>query len=510
MAEIDNSDNSNNSYQEFIKVGKEISVDPQQAIELAEKDLDFLAGLVLAEELLFKFPLMFHVLWGFLKEKVHLFRDFSKLAIGIPRGFAKTTLMKIFVVYLILFSNKKCIVVISYIEDHAINIIKDVCDWLSHPNIVLLFGDWSLNQDRKQQNCKIFAFRGRKIVLGAIGSNGSIRGLNIGNARPDVMIFEDFQKKKESENEELSKNLYADMIGTFMKSNSPFGCLYIFVANMYPTPGSILKKLKMNPDWKSFIVGAILEDGSSLWEELHPIKLLLEEYMSDLNAGCPEVFLAEKLNDENAGIKAGIDITKLPKCPFDEHEPPQGRAIVIDPALNNPKSDYNGIGLVGVYDGVPVLEKVKLGRYSPFELIKFAIILGFQTNTRLICVENVAMQSTYLFWFNKVCQDNGIEGFHFMPLSVGGYSKNSKIKTFLTEFSKGEVFVRPSVMPELLSEIIKWDPMKTKNQDTVLDLGTFCKKVIEQYMDLMLMPDDLEIQNFAKATPRTLEENCTF
>ena len=71
---------------------------------------------------------MYLAIWDFMKSKVHLHRDFSKLAIGIPRGFAKTALMKLWIIYCILFTMKKFVLVISSNEDHAINIIKDVCD----------------------------------------------------------------------------------------------------------------------------------------------------------------------------------------------------------------------------------------------------------------------------------------------------------------------------------------------------------------------------------------------
>jgi len=487
-----------------------VEVNPAESIALAENNLNFLGALCLAEKMLFLFPPMFVAIWDFLKSKVNLPRAFPQLAIGIPRGFAKTTIIKIWVVFLILFTNKRCIMIISYIEDHAQNIIKDVCTMLSSPNITTLFGEWNVNIERDRVDCKIFSFRGRKIILGALGSGGSIRGLNLENERPDVMIFEDYQKKKDSENEELSNKMYEDMLGTWMKACSPFGCMYIFVANMYPTTGSILKKLKNNSDWLSFIVGAILADGSSLWEELQPIAQLLDEYERDLRAGHPEVFLAEKLNDENAGLKVGIDITRLPRFPFDEDEMPFGRAIVIDPALDNPNSDYNGIGLVGLFDGIPTLEKVKLAKYSPLELIKQALILGVQTQTRLICVENASYQASLLFWFTKICTDNNIEGFHFMPLNIGIKSKNAKIMESLKSWIAKEVHVKDEVRPVIINEIIKFQPLKRNNQDTCLDLLTFCKKVVEQYSELMAMPYEPEMVTANSARPLTESENCSF
>ena len=81
---------------------------------------------------------------------------------------------------------------------------------------------------------------------------------------------------------------------------------------MYPTQGSILRKLKDNPYWTKFIVGGILADGTSLWEELQPIQQLLLEYQNDVASGNGDIFLAEVLNDETAGLKAGIDLSQNP------------------------------------------------------------------------------------------------------------------------------------------------------------------------------------------------------
>ena len=511
--EATNPDIDSSSNEEFTAT----TVDPEDVRKKAEQDLNLLAALCFAEHMKYLFPEMFLVIWELLKSKVHLFRDFSKLAIGIPRGFAKTTLIKLWIVYCILFTKKSFVLVVSYNEDHPESILKDVCEMLSAPNVIALFGDWQTNKEIDQQALKVFKFRGRQIILKAVGAKGGIRGVNYGNKRPDLIIFEDYQKKAESEDEQISLKLYKDMIGTVMKANSPFGCMYIYVANMYPTPGSILKKLKENADWISLIVGAIIVNEKtgeieSLWEDLQPLEQLLEEYESDLRADCPEVFLAEKLNDEHAGIKAGIDITKIPRFPWDADELPQGRAVVIDPSLDNPTSDYNGIGLIGLYDGIPALERTLLRRFSPFELIKTALIMAYEARCRLICVENVAYQASLLFWFTKICQDNGIEGFIFMPLNVQGTkSKNAKIMAGLKGLEKKEVFVKDEVRPLLINEIIKFNPLKRNNQDTCLDLLTFAPKVVEQYQDMMLMDSEPEYQQVTNgAAPRNIEENCLF
>ena len=120
---------------------------------------------------------------------------------------------------------------------------------LNEPNIKTIFGDWKLGCEKDTQDIKKFGFRGRNIILAGIGAGGSLRGLNLKNERPDVMVFEDVQTRECADSEVQSKALLQRMLGTAMKAKSPHGCIYVFLGNMYPTKWSILKKLKENPRW---------------------------------------------------------------------------------------------------------------------------------------------------------------------------------------------------------------------------------------------------------------------
>ena len=86
---------------------QEASFTREEVVALAEISLDFLAGLCMPTIYQYAYPLVFLSVWDWLCKYAHKARDFSRLALGLPRGFGKTTLIKIFIIWLILFSKKK-------------------------------------------------------------------------------------------------------------------------------------------------------------------------------------------------------------------------------------------------------------------------------------------------------------------------------------------------------------------------------------------------------------------
>jgi hypothetical protein len=161
-----------------------VDVEAQQAAELAKTNLDFLAGIALPEIYRYAFPPVYLAIWAWILEYIHKTRDFSQLAIGLPRGFGKTLVIKLVILYAILFTNKRFIIVFSETEDKAISILSDVMDMLNEHNIKALFGDWSVGKIIDQQVKKVFGFRGRTIILKAAGAGTGIRGITEKNLTP--------------------------------------------------------------------------------------------------------------------------------------------------------------------------------------------------------------------------------------------------------------------------------------------------------------------------------------
>ncbi len=494
----------------------QVSVSTTEAQELAKQSLDFLAALALPLVFRYAFPPVFKAIWTWLLSYIHRERDFSQLAIGLPRGFAKTTFIKIFLLYVILFTRRTFILITANSLPKAIAIVSDVCDFLDEPNIKALFGDWRLGLETDQQVLKKFGFRGRTIILAA-GTVESVRGLNVKHQRPDVMVFDDIQSRQDADSETVSQQIETDLYGTAMKAKSPHGCLFIFVGNMYPTKWSLLRRIKQNPTWIKFIAGGLLqrEDGEveSLWEDLQPKAQLLKEFENDQRSGRPEVFYAEVLNDENASVNLLIDTSKIPACPYEDDFPSsqhQGNFIIIDPSNDKENSDAVSLGYFEIWDGKPVCREIVEGRLSPGDTIKEAIKLCFKWNCTLVAIESNAFQYSLLYWSGVICAQAGIIGINFVDVYSGQRSKNARILDMFKALLAGETYLSSEARAPVISQIISFNPTKTKNVDGILDLVTYAPKVMELYGEYIASQLTLNLQDVNAIPIRSAEETCTF
>lgn len=459
---------------------QELAFNPREVEEICKNDVDFLAGLALPHIFKYFFPDTYIQVWNWFLSYIYKPRDFSQLALGLPRGFGKTTFVKIMLLFIILFTNRKFIVVFCENQSKANNIVSDVIDMLNELNIKRVFGDWNIGKETDRLDLKKFGFRGRNITLMA-GTIETARGINLKHERPDIMLFDDIQSRVCAESQIQSETLEREMIGTAMKAKSPHGCLFIFIANMYPTKWSILRKLQQNPNWIKFIVGGILADGTSLWPELQPIEQLMQELENDVAMGHPEIFVAEVLNDPNAQANNLIDLSRLKPYPWQDDDIPGGNFVIIDPAGDKQKSDAVSVGYCEIHDEIPVLRDIVEDRLSPLDTIREAVKFCMKYNCRLVAIESTAYQASLCFWSQYLCEQMGIEGIQFVEIYPGSYSKISRILNAIKSYAKGEINIHTSCRVAVHLQITQFNPMKRDNVDGLLDLLTYMPKVIEMY-----------------------------
>ena len=463
-----------------------IGLSRDEVIEACKKDLNFFAALCLPDIYKFPFPPVFQAVWQLLTDDANRDTGQQRLAIGLPRGFGKTILLKLYSAYLILLTDRQFILVCCNTAALSANFIADVSDILCSPNILSVFGDWRIAMEKESQELKKFTFRGRPCIFAALGAGGSPRGLNIKFVRPDVIIMDDMQSREEAESQVESTKGLSWMLGTLMKTKNSSRCQFLFVGNMYPFEGCILKKLKNNPAWYSFVCGAILADGQSVWPELRSVEDIMEEFENDCSMGHPEIFFSEVMNDEEAGNRAGIDIGKIavweePPPHFPAHA--ESGFTIIDPSVGKKKSDAVAIGTILIFDGIPVLWDVKVDSFNPMQQVEESFKQAITWEVSSILVESVAYQATLAFWMNYFRMQRGIEGFSAKEIYPGVAQKNSRIIEMLKQLtaSTPRLKIHPRVRTQFLHQVLHFNPVRTKNVDDILDLLAYAYPAMAQY-----------------------------
>lgn len=463
----------------------DITVARDEALLAAKNDMNFLAALAAPEVFQYFFPPIFLAIWQLLTTAVQENRGQHKLAIGLPRGFAKTFVAKLFVLYTILFTDRKFILVVCNTEDHAQNFLSDVMDLLSSDNIVRVFGNWRVAKETDSLLKKKFYFRGRPVIIAGLGKNGSPRGLNIKYVRPDVLVMDDMQSRENAKSPAESKADLEWMMGTLLKANNKERCTFIYIGNMYPYDGTILKKLKENSIWTTFITGAILEDGDSLWPELRSVEDILQELEDDEAMGCPEIFYSEVMNDDKAGTRSGVDFGRINIWKPQSTMPlfPHAGFVIIDPSAAKKKSDDVAIGVCKIYDNEPVLEEVLTGRFDPMQQCRESIKLALKHGLTAIIVEDVAYQSTLIFWMQQVLAQLQLQNIKILPINPRGASKNYRIIEMLKQLTaqRQRIYITPAVRSVVVHQITYFDPTKTNNKDDILDILAYFPLVQAQY-----------------------------
>lgn len=485
---------------------QQVSLGRSDAIKGMRESLDFLAANILTSIYAYGYPPILKAMWQLICTSALKTVGKDRFALGIPRGFSKTILLKLYVCWCILFTDRKFILVICVIEGRAQDFLADVAMMLDSLNIITLFGNWRVKMTKDTQGLYKFSFRGRDIILAGLGAGGSPRGLNINFVRPDLVIMDDIQKKEEAGNQELADALMVWMLGTLMKACDPHVCTYIFVGNMYPYEGCLLRKLKESKEWISIITGAITADGCSIWPEHRDIPDLLEELRVDTEQGHPEIFFSEVMNDEEAGTVSGIDVSRIPMCPsYLDTGSAQGGFVIIDPSGSKKKSDDTAVGAVLIFDGIPVLRSIKTGKLDPSKTVQEAVFLAMEHQMQLIVSEDVAYQSTLAFWARQVFEQVQLEGVTWELVSPEGMQKNARIRDMLKMLLSGKILLHKEVRNLVIYQITQWNPLKSNNKDDILDILAYIMSVMAKFphlLPLMIMEEykeDLPQAEFAQS-----------
>lgn len=448
-----------------------ISTTTESAFERGLVDINFFASLAIPDIMVSPLPYFYITAFNIIVDRSpESTGKILRFALGLPRGHAKTTFIKILIAWLIVYDRANFILIICAVEDNAVNIVADVSRILGSPNIEAIYGKWNMYLSIDNKGTKEALYRGRVITLIAKGIMTAVRGLNSNNRRPDVIVCDDAQTRENDQSAAESNSLMEWLTLTLFKVIETRGDrLIVYIGNMY-SDKCILQKLKLSKSWITLIVGAILQTGKPLWATIHSLESLKESYIHDADLGLGAQWFAEMMNDPRTvgtSLIADLSLLKVEKL----HEVIyDGVFITIDPAGDRATSDDSVIVVHGILNSIGSVIEIDAGIYSPMETVNRALALAELHGASVIGIETVGYQVTLMYWFNEAIKHNSISNINIVEITPKNRSKTHRIQVFVVEAEEGNyTFASNRVKSIYAYQALAYKIGRKDNKDDILD-----------------------------------------
>jgi hypothetical protein len=466
----------------------ELRVDPAQVYERGFRDFNFFAGLCIPDIMLFPFPPFYVTLWSLAVKAIKEGREdklykIIRYAIGLPRGFAKTTFLKVLVCWLIAYEKITFLLIVCATEPLAYAFLSDVSTMLGSENMQSVYGIWEPAVDNAGE--KKGSYRRRLVILKAIGAGTSIRGVNEENRRPDFLLCDDMQTKENDDSDTEREALFDWFVGTLLKVVDKFFSVVFYVGNMY-SDRCILYRLKESPVWISLITGAILTDETSIWPELQSVEDLYEGFIHDESLGKANIWFAEIMNDP---VESRSSLLKgpFPELALSVIPAPDASFVTVDPANFRNSSDDNVICSHHIIDGIGYINEMEGSIWNPRQTASNSIDMAIRTDATLIAVEAYAYQESLAFWTGEILRAENIKGIDVIPITRRlNKTKEQHIRNFISEiYSKHWYFLRDIDRIKFVYQATAYRVGRARNKDDYLDCPAMGIEVRNQFAHLM-------------------------
>lgn len=456
--------------------------------EAGRKDINFFAAFALPNVCIYKLPLFYQIIWNLLVTAIQAGiggNTLQRFALGLPRGHAKTTFLKILISWMLAYDRASFILIVCSNGPLAENLLSDIQDIMSSDHMTQVYGDWEAGLITDNADTKKVIYHSRDILLVARGWTAGIRGLNLKFKRPDFIFCDDVQTKANFKSQTEQQTLIEELAGSIFKAVTPIGHrIIVYVGNMYGE-NCILDQFRKNPVWTSLITGAILEDGQPLWPELFSLEELMESYYHDESLGLALLWFAEVMNDPQASSYALLP-EQLPSCKPEQIFDHDGAFITIDPAGFRKTSDDNVIALHYKYDNKGYTAQTVKGILDPMKLVETTLTMALDNNVTLIGVEAVGYQQTLCFWFNFFLQKLSITHITVVELSPHGRSKESRIRQYISElYAENWYIYNPQTRRDFVWQGSMYRSGRKENKDDLLDACAYAIDIRNEFWHLI-------------------------
>lgn len=257
-------------------VSRKTQVDIQEAVKLGAADPEFFGRFFFAKTCRQPSPLFHRELDDALDDTDH--RYVSSM---IFRGGAKTSRLRLYVAKRIAYGLSRTILFVGKSQEHAVKSLEWLQSAVEHNRVYAqTFG---LRKGKKWTGTEIEIYHGADDVpirIIALGITGSVRGVNVDDYRPDLIVVDDPCDEENTATPEQRKKIADLFFGALAKSLAPRSeaphAKMVLLQTVLNDDDLISLTVK-DPQWKSLVYGCFDDEGNSRWPDRFSTKELREE-----------------------------------------------------------------------------------------------------------------------------------------------------------------------------------------------------------------------------------------
>ena len=341
-------------------------------------------------------------------EMVGLYRNFKRACVVCPRGHAKSTTARKYILHQVLYGKAKYCVIVGSSEDMAAQNLRWVRDQMIDNERVLQVYGYLKNKD-KWADTEFQTLSGVKVV--AKGAGQKIRGANE-KGRPDLIYIDDLEEDEQVSSKDRRSKLSRWFTQALLPAKSRTGRVIITGTILHMD--SLLKnisenKVKDHIDWEVLWYQAIELDESgeekALWEEHKPLSELQALRLTD-----PETFAQEYQNNPASGAMGVFNRDEYQYIQDTDIkvEDYSGKVYVRDKLVNvlfttdlavseREGTDYTVFMVTGMdtETNLYVLEYERFRSSDPYEQIEMLFEMMSRWHCDSMTMEEVGFQKTF-------------------------------------------------------------------------------------------------------------------
>lgn len=412
--------------------------------------------------------------------------DVNRFVCAIPRDHAKTTLAKLTCVWYFLFHQPtRFIAYLSNTAAVAIPAVKDVMDFLESPNCKAVFGpvEYSVKQDGV--GYYEFTIAGKSCILRAQGAGGQVRGLNIQNQRPNLVVIDDLESTEGAHSiatEESFKKLKTWFYGPFLKALDGFNSKIIQIGNMLSTRSLLYLHCKSR-FWYSRVYGCIRADGTPLWPGKWSIESLRLDFEQYQEMGETELWFAEMMNMPMSGVHGLIKSEQIGYAPQMHPSDSKIGFITVDLAISMQDKAHKTTVTVHKWNidrQAWQIADYEGGQLDPIQLWRLIVRLAFKWRIRVIGIEDEAYQASLQYVFPHFARLEGVKGLLFVPLSTGKKHKYIRLEAWAATLKSGHWLLTEGDFI-LTQQLLSYNKTKKENDDDYIDSAAYGPQMEQRY-----------------------------